>query len=237
MASNSGGAKVKRKKLIILGTATNYGNAPYDDPDYEIWAVSSLLTLPKAKRVDVVFELHPERYWKKPEVLEVLNKFSGPVVMQDHYDEVPNSVKYPLDEVHKVFYMETMGEHLCVTNTISFMMALAYIQGYRHIETFGMYMEHKTEYGYQRPNCEFFVGFLHAKGVDVFIHGGEVLKAKFTYAFDEPFMLPQLLEDRRQIKGGMEQLRKELDAKQREVWQQEGGLMYNERLLKGLGGY
>ena len=235
MAKVRGGAEVK--KLAIVGTATNYKETPWADKSYDIWGVSSLITMPGVERLSAIFEMHPRGYWGKPEVLEVLNKYKGPCYMQDHYAEIPTSVRYPIEEVNKAFYMPTMGEHLFVTNTVSFMFALAYVQGYTHIETWGVYMEHETEYSYQRPNCEFFVGFLHGKGVTVDIHGGDVLKAHFLYGYEEEAMLRKLLEDSKELIRAKQQLVSKFEEDKRAIAMQEGAIEYNKLLRKKWGDY
>ena len=226
-----------KKKLAILGTATNRGEAPFDDDSWDIWGVSGVFTQDDVKRVDRIYEMHPKRFWGNPAVIKVLQKFPGEVVMMEPIAEVPNSIRYPIEEVHKTFYMDTMEGHLCITNTVGFMLAHAYLEGYKHIETWGVYMEHGTEYEYQRSNCEFFVGFLHAKRVHVLIHGGEVLKAKFTYCYEEPEMLIPILEDAPELKRAEQDLIAQLEAKKRELYMQQGAIAYNAQVRKRAGGY
>ena len=229
--------KVPQKKLLIIGTASNRNEAPYDDPTYEVWATGGCINLPDVRRVDVAFELHPERYWKDPKVLGILSTWKGHIYMQEHYEEIPTSVKYPYELVRQRFYIPSMGENLYVTNTVSFMFALAALQGFKEIETFGVWMEHTTEYGNQKPNCEYYLGYLHALGVKLTINGGELLKCAFEYAYKEPPAFVELIEHNRTLTNGKAHLEKELLDKQREVWQQEGALKYNADLRKKYGGY
>ena len=224
-------------KLIILGTATNRSDAPFDDKSVEIWGVSGVLTCKDVRRVDVAFEMHPARFWKRPEILEVLNGFSGKIWMQDVYEEIPHSMRYPIEGVREAFYMPTMGRTLYLTNTISFMFALAVLLGYTEIETYGVYMEAEGEYGYQRPNCEFFLGYMHAKGIKVTLNGGDVLKAGFLYGYEEPEILPELIRHGVELEAGRKQLSEEIESLKRKIHMQEGGIKYNLDLRKRYGGY
>lgn len=225
------------QKLLIIGTATNRDEAPYDDLGFDVWVTGGCSNKEDVKRKDAIFELHPERQWKRPEVLEVLRAQTCDVYMQDHYDEIPASVRFPIEDVTKEFYRPTMGRDLYVTNTVSFMFMLAYLKGYQHIETYGVYMEHETEYVHQRLNCEYYLGYLMAKGLDVTVHGGEVLKASFVYAYDEPPMWLKLMDD----SVGLANAKKELDDKvlefQRKSWMQQGAIQYNKNLRQEFGGY
>ena len=187
--------------------------------------------------MDVIFELHPERWWKKPEVLEQLHRYGGKILMQDHYEELPNSVRYPIELVRKEFYRPTMGDCLYVTNTVAYMLMLAYLEGYREIETFGIYMEHETEYDHQRTNCEYYVGYLSAKGVNITINEGAILKAKFEYGFQEPPLVAKLVDDGHGLANSKKELESEIEAKNKALWMQEGAIAYNKDLRRKFGGY
>ena len=224
------------KKLVIIGTAGNRDKAPIGT-DYTIWGTGGIVNAPDVKRTDACFELHPERWWKRPEVLPVIQAYPGIVYMQDHYEEIPNSVKYPIEDARETFYLPTMGKALYATNTVAFMFMMAYLEGFTEVETWGVYMEHETEYVHQRLNCEYYLGFLAAKGVKLTINGGDVLKASFTYGYEEPGMWVDLIGDKSGLEKGKEELKDEVDKIQRRLWMQEGALKYNADLRKKFGGY
>jgi hypothetical protein len=139
--------------------------------------------------------------------------------------------------VREVFKTPQMGEHLYVTNTVAFMLMLAYLEGFDHIETWGVYMEHETEYKHQRENCEYYAGWLAAMGVPVLFHGGEVLRCAFTYAYDEPVNWIRMMEDREGLTNAKTRLQGELAEVQRKVAMQDGAIQYVNDQLKKYGGY
>jgi hypothetical protein len=85
--------------------------------------------------------------------------------MTQHYDEIPASVAYPLKEICEWFSIGREKErHPYLSNTISEMLALlAYeiVIGGKEVDEIGVWgvdMSHSTEYGFQRPSCEFYLG-------------------------------------------------------------------------------
>ena len=224
------------KKLIILGTADNRKDAPFDE-DVVIWGTGGVATAPDVKRVDVLFELHGERYWKLPNVLPILAGFKGQILMQEVIPEIPNSARYPIEAVKEEFYIPTMGKSLYITNTVAFMFALAYLEGYTEIECFGVWMEHASEYDRQRTNLEYYIGYLTAKGVKITLHQGEVLKSAFLYAYEEPALFEKLIEDGPAMVNGKAEIQNRVTLAQRDLWMQEGGIRYNDNLRRKFGGY
>jgi hypothetical protein len=171
----------KQDKLSILGTADTLGAAPWEDKEFEIWGVAQALTYPTFKRAELLFEMHTADYWDDKGVLERLNKWPGPIYMQDHYDKVPNSIKFPLDDV-----LPYRRYH---TTSITYMLALAYhsflkVQKPKHVALFGVHMEHREEYSEQRPCCEYWLGRMEGAGIDIYIAGGAILRSEGLYAYE-----------------------------------------------------
>lgn len=227
----------KKKKLAIIGTASNRGQAPWYDKDWDIWGTGGTVNAQDCLRLDAIFELHPDRQFERPEVRAVLSQYSGTIYMQEEHPEIPNSKRYPIEDVRKTFQTEAMGEHLYVTNTVSFMLMLAYLEGYKHIETWGVWMSHETEYTHQRINCEYYAGWLAAKGVSIKFHGGEVLQAAFTYGYDEPPQWIKLLEDKAGLENARDRLQADIREAEKKYHMQLGALQYNKDLRKVYGGY
>jgi hypothetical protein len=99
--------------------------------------------------------------------------------MQHACSAVPNAVLYPIDEIIKTF-----GNYF--TNTISYMIALALISDFDEIHILGVDMAVDSEYAWQRPSCEYFIGLARGMGKKVYIpETCDLLKTRYLYAFHE----------------------------------------------------
>ena len=192
----------KREKVAIVGCAESKVHAPFDRPDeWEFWGVNNLhLTMPKAPWTRW-FEIHNIEfrdgvYYRRGKkdfrgqpvqlYLESINALGVPIYMQRPWDAVPNAVQYPLPVVIKEF-----GNYL--TNTISIMLALAMLEGFKTIGIYGVDMavssalRAQNEYSHQRPSCEYFIGIARGRGIEVVIpETCDLLKTRFVYGFQEP---------------------------------------------------
>jgi hypothetical protein len=193
----------KRDKVAIVGCAESKSMAPFQLPDtWEFWGVNNLhLTLPKAPWTRW-FELHSITFDNiqylrrgKPDFrgqpiqiyLESLNALNIPVYMQRPWNCCPHAVPYPLDAILKEFPRKYF------TNTISWMIALAILEGFKEIGIYGVDMavssplRAQNEYSHQRPSCEYFIGIAEGRGIKVHLPDEcDLLKSRFLYAIDEP---------------------------------------------------
>lgn len=116
---------------------------------------------------DRLFEMHDLRLLKsatcrKPDYLERLKSLDVQLFMQEAYQEIPNSMAYPFDEVSKV----TGG---VFNSSLAYMLAMAICERPAQIGIWGVDMEADDEYGYQRPNFEYLIGLARGKGIKVTI--------------------------------------------------------------------
>lgn len=187
-------------KVAIVGCSDTKSFAPYSDPSWEIWAMNNAF---HTERRTKWFEIHPvkkvgDQFLRRklitPGVFEwspefrgmpmdkyvaMLNEIKCPIYMQRHWDEIPLSVPYPLEEVTARF-----GRYF--TNSVSFMIALAIMKGASEIGCYGVDMATGSEYGPQRPSCEYFLGIARGMGIKVTIpEQADLLKTRFLYAFEE----------------------------------------------------
>jgi len=201
--------KTKVKKVAIVGTAMTYKNAPYDDPSWEIWGLNDHWNnLPRATRW---FEANNAacriaKVSHKPDMLRVdwLKKCPIPVYMEEHYDDIPMSVKYPYDEVNDfICDLDESGRDY-FTNSVSFMIALAIYEGFDEISLYGVDMAVGSEYEKQRPSCEFWVGLAKGRGIKVYIpDNSDLLKTMVVYGRStkiEPFIMK--MNDRKAFQEG-----------------------------------
>jgi hypothetical protein len=175
------------KRLAIVGSAPNWKLCPFEDTTLDIWTVNDMfLSLP---RYDAVFEMHKDEvieahklrrhsdsrltYW------EALGNLKVPVVMQKTHNNIPYSVEFPLEKAIK--HMETKY----FTNSISYMLAFASLCGYKEIHIYGVNMAHASEYGHQKSSCEYFVGFLRGKGINIIIpEQSDLLRTTHLYGYE-----------------------------------------------------
>ena len=193
----------KKSKVAIVGCADSKGHTPFHLADeYEFWGVNNLhLTLP-GRPWTRWFETHQIKmlpngmYLRRgkpdfrgqpvPAYLQSLQALGIPVYMAQPLHAVPNAVQYPLDKVLEAFPRRYF------TNTISYMMALALLEGFTHIGLYGIDMavssplRGQNEYSHQRPSCEYFIGIAEWRGVTVDIPAeSDLLKTNFLYSFQE----------------------------------------------------
>jgi hypothetical protein len=235
--------EASKPPLAILGTAGSLGKAPFEDESFEIWGVSPVLVKDECKRVDTVFEMHPRRYWRNHNVLERLNSHDGPVVMQDHFDEIPNSEPYPYTAVRNQFYLPEMGENLFVTNTITWMILKALHDGYTDIHLFGVHMAHETEYGYQQASCSWALGIIHGWMMAGYPYSlyiaeeSELLTARYEYGYGEPTQAMQYLQRRKKsLQEGVKEAENRISDLERRKLMTEGAIQENEDVYKHLAG-
>lgn len=194
---------VATKKIAIVGKAPSSRlAAPYDDESWEIWGLADLYNvIPRWSRWFELHEVESRREkWQQAGYLDWLRQDHGrPIYMRARSDEFPSSVPYPKDRViaamaltHSVGEQSgTNGQPLpYFTNQVSWMIAFAMLEGATHIGLWGVDMaQHgdgvKSEYAYQRPSCEYFLGVAAGRGIVTTVHEhSDILKSRLLYGFD-----------------------------------------------------
>jgi len=198
----------RKKKVAIIGFASSWNQAPWDDNDFEIWGLNELYklvqTLPRQVRFDRWFEIHnplsPSKNTKEHH--DWLKVCPIPLYMQRKYPEFPASVEYPRDQVKAFFNRnfvfpgsnntDTVTEttqkgsrFADYSNQISWMLALAIYEGFEEIHIYGVDMAQKSEYAFQRSSCQFFIGYAAGLGIKVLIpQNSELCKFGQDYGYD-----------------------------------------------------
>ena len=185
----------KKKKLAIVGFAGTRDDAPYNDPEFEIWTVNNLYRF--VPRQDVIFELHTREQIDAEMVhgvdgktyVEELRAMKIPVYMQEAYPDIPSAVRYPIEEMVSAFGIPRKNPNVkdaYFTNSISYMLALGIYQGFEEIHVYGVDMAVGTEYNEQRPSCEYYVGIAVGRGIKVYLPTeSDLLKTRFMYGYEE----------------------------------------------------
>ncbi len=192
---------VPTKRIAIVGCSDTRDFAPYGDKSWEIWSMNN--TFNYTKRQNAWFEIHPIRVFQGrfqrrkllgPGIFEWSDDFRGqpmyeymlalarldvPVYMQKHWDIIPKSEPYPIEDV-----LHRFGRYF--TNSVSYIIALAIMSGATEIGCFGIDMAASSEYGPQRPSCEWMLGIAAGLGIRLNIPDqADLLKTTFLYGFEE----------------------------------------------------
>jgi hypothetical protein len=206
-------AKPKRKKVAIIGFASSSRDqAPYGDESFAIWSLNHAYT--HVPRWDAWFEIHSKAHFQRDLMRDGLPQDGKrhvdwlkqepaggrPIYCQEHYDEIPASVRFPKDEINE-WFRRNGGQMLpeapslpdgyfaadYYTSTPAQMMALAIYEGFEEIHLYGIDMLQAEEYFYQRSGVEYYVGFARARGIKVYIPQTSALcKANYVYGYSEP---------------------------------------------------
>jgi len=160
----------------------------------EIWTCNEIHGEPWIEDANATawFQLHPKwsftrghshNHW---EWLQEEHPF--PIYMQQVFDDVPSSVKYPLREIQKELIHIVRGEFpikKIFSSTFDYAMALALKDGFERIELFGIEMLMEGEYVYQREAMSFWLGKADGMGVDVWMPEDCSLLVQPLYAYEE----------------------------------------------------
>jgi hypothetical protein len=230
------------KRVAIVGTSQSWMLAPFDDETVEIWGVNNAFIQTQNKRKSRWFDIHfiehrPDgrwyRRWKSEfrgqqvsAYIEELSKLGCPIYMQQAWPEIPNSVRFPIERVINYF-----GKY--ITNSIAMQIAYAFTEGFGEIQLWGIDMSRGSEYEYQKPNTEYFIGMGIAFGVKMVVPAeSDLLKSNYMYAYEEReksqwIKKSEVIEKNMKIKmnrTAMEvmQLENELSMKKRELEQHIG---------------
>ena len=201
------------KTVAIVGTeAATRVNAPWDDESIDIWAFNESPGIGSkwVKRCNGLFQLHEPIVYKSlfnrtfPKYWEWLQSDHGyPIYMQDVDAEVPNSVRYPLEEINALYLQNLQWPDKEVikfyTNSIVYAIALALYEGYEKILIYGIEMKSSTEYQYQRDNFAFWIGIASQHAI-VELHSGQSIFDMPLYGYDG------------QLEFDLDEIRKELEG-------------------------
>ena len=102
-----------------------------------------------------------------------------PIYMQKKEPDIPSSVEFPKEEIMRVF-----GRYF--TNSISWEIALAIYEGFGTIYLYGVDMAQDSEYSFERPSVEYFLGWARGRGINLVIpEKSDLLKTLYLYPFED----------------------------------------------------
>jgi hypothetical protein len=157
--------------------------APWDDHSFEIWVLNEAPMSSWVKRWDVSFQLHKAEVYESQDnyVREdyfdwLQEKHGKPVYMQEVDERVPDSVRYPLDEIILTL---PGGELSWFESSISY-------------QVYGASIVSNTEYSYQLPNWVYWVGVAAGMKANLELKSGQVHFNKRLYGYEGELQIDQL---------------------------------------------
>ena len=155
-------------EINILGHGDGWELAPQDN----CWGLNDFLTV---RKVDLLFDMHnlPRVLSGKDKLerrtidqvragLVLANQTSTPVYSLDTWFEC---LKYPLEEIVERFKSDYFS---C---SVSYAIAFALFENYKKINLYGIALGIGSEYSFQKPSVEFWIGMAKGTGVEVNILG------------------------------------------------------------------
>jgi hypothetical protein len=162
-------ARTGRKIALCGSYSLSLEDTPWEDPSWEFWGHASSHSWYR-RQMDRYFDLHVKACWtrggkKGASYPQWLKANTVPIYMQEHYPEVPASVKYPKGRV----LLEFSDARGYFTNHAAWMIALALTEGVSVLGLFGVNYSSESEYMRQRGSCEYWLGRAAGMGVRVIL--------------------------------------------------------------------
>lgn len=176
---------MKKDKVAIVGFAPHRKLAPWNDESFEIWGINDLYAREDVTRWDRWFQIHnPDHYTGSQgrdtirEMYAEYAKWDCPVYLLEKHKDIPNSVEFPLRKL-----VDKYGDYF--NNSISWLLAFAMSEGFKEIHLYGVDMATHSEYGHQRPSCEYFIGLARGQGINVVLpKESSLLRSKYLYGLE-----------------------------------------------------
>ena len=184
--------KRHRKKLAIVGFATSSRMlAPFDDDEWEIWAMNQLYRyIPRATRW---WEIHNRPMFEADIVRDTdyvawLQQCPIPIYMADTFSDIPRSVRFPIEALTEEFGIKFIGDRFgrpYFTSSPAYMLALGIHLGFEEIGVWGIDLTIGREYEYEKACFEYFLGMARGRGIKVTLPlTTALLKAAYRYGID-----------------------------------------------------
>lgn len=193
--------------VILVGTNTiTRALVPWEREDADFWIFNECASLRDeqpdywCKKCDAVFQMHVPAIWRNEKNLNHKDHYVWlqklhpyPIYMQDVFEDVPASVKYPLDKIIDRF-LSTLknekGEQLDYeSSTVEYALALALYKGYKNIELYGIEANSDTEYFRQKAGILFWLGIATGRKIPVLIQSRSLLLKCLRYGYTGEVMI------------------------------------------------
>jgi hypothetical protein len=179
------------KTVYIVGTTAHWSKTPWGQ-DAEYWGMNSAYDSQGLERFTRWFELHDlktmyEDYpgQERPEHLEWL-KQEQPIPVYAWEEEIerlpiPSGVSFPTDKVLGHF-----APFRYFTNTVTWLVGLAIVEGFTKIGLYGVDMATKKEHRRERPSVEWLLGWAMGAGIKIALPPGcDLLHVSYLYGREQ----------------------------------------------------
>lgn len=179
------------RKIAIIGRCwSTRSDAPWGNKEWELWTLA-WDPVPVTHRM---FEMHLNfrMYLGSQEEGDYhvggLRMAKVPIYMWETHADIPMSVKFPMDAVHKLIGNANGTNTPYLESSIAQMLAVAILetQPGDRIGIWGVDLHCDSEYAFQRPNLEYLIGLARGLGRKVYIPPQSAL---LTHEMGKPYGL------------------------------------------------
>ena len=183
------------KSVALLGKAFMSLPLAMDADVDEFWGVGTVY-MKETPPLDRLYEIHKPDFLSQPaydqshwKALQAGIKDVGIIVMQDKYNNIPRSQKYPIEGVKALCTQGKRGEDIAhyFKSSFDYMMAAAILEGFERVEIYGFDLGSvgtQTEYIYQYPSASYWIGQAIGRGIDVYIPKESSLLSGLMYGYE-----------------------------------------------------
>lgn len=162
-------------KVVIVGKGHGCADAPLEG---ETWGICQCL---RRRIFTMIIDMNDYSLWGRTEA--TADKISRAAAKKNGvpYCDLTN---YPLKEVVEYFGVDYF------TNTVDYAIALAIYRGFTEIDLYGVNMAFGSEYEFEKPGVEFWIGQAMGRGIKVTTNGllSTILKTRdgLLYGYGTP---------------------------------------------------
>lgn len=190
------------RKVAIVGfapTSMKDVSTFFGNPEFEIWGLNQLyMAFPAmAEHATRWFQIHSRQSYDVNIRRDhshhkwMSEQRTFPIYMQEKQPDIPVSIAFPKELIMKEF-----GNYF--TNSISWEIALAIYEGFEEIHIYGVDMAMDSEYQYERPSVEYFLGWAKGRGIKLVVpNSSDLLKSLWLYPFEDSAPFREKIQARR----------------------------------------
>ena len=203
---DTGGHKRTKDKCWICGMAPTIAQLPPDAEDSgEIWKINEAYRLDayydRPVKATRWFQLHKRwdytrRQNRASTTINVKDHWAWlrqdhdfPIYMQQEWEDIPDSVEFPLDEMCKDFGIEGNPHLVYFRNSTAYLIAFAVWMGFKEIGIYGWELASETEMMYEKPSALFWLGiaaaYLGPENIDIPVGSKLAGWGQRRYAYDD----------------------------------------------------